>query len=98
MKDHLQGGHFEALKLASTKSERVFVSRERVSGFPEKGADVRGSRGNFPGTSGLLPGKSGELPGNLWIAVKFLVRQNYLLSTVDLGSQSSILLSGGGGR
>ena len=51
-------------------SEKVFVSQERVSGFPEKGADLRGS----PGTSGEvwgLPGKFGELPGNLWIAVKF---------------------------
>ena len=42
------------------------MSQERVSGFPEKGADLRGS----PGTSGELPGKSGKLPGNLWIAVK----------------------------
>ena len=35
-----------------------------MSGFPERGADLRGSPGNFPG-------KSGKLPGNLWIAVKF---------------------------
>ena len=33
------------------------MSQDRVSGFPEKGADLRG--------------KSGKLPGNLWIAVKF---------------------------
>ena len=46
------------------------MSQERVSGFPEKGADLRGS----PGTSGQVRGtsrKSGKLAGNLWIAVKF---------------------------
>ena len=51
-------------------SEKVFVSQERVSGFPEKGADVRGS----PGTSGEVwgtSGKFGKLPGILRIAVKF---------------------------
>ena len=52
-------------------SEEVFASQKRVSGFPEKGADLRGSPGNFPGKSRELPGKSGKLPGNLWIAVKF---------------------------
>ena len=43
-------------------SEKFLLSQERVSGFPEKGADLRGS-----------PGTSGEIcpPGNLWIAVKF---------------------------
>ena len=45
------------------RSEKVFVSQERVSGFPEKGADL----GSFPN----FPGSLGELPGNLWIAVKF---------------------------
>ena len=34
-----------------------FVSQERVSGFPEKGADLRGSRG----TSGEVWGASGEV-------------------------------------
>ena len=48
-------------------SEKVLVSQGRVSGFPEKGADLRGS----PGTSGEVWGKFGKLPGNLWIAVKF---------------------------
>ena len=38
-------------------SEKVFVSQERVSGFPEKGADLRGS----PGTSGEVWGTSGEV-------------------------------------
>ena len=42
-----------------------------MSCFPEKGADLRGSPGNFRGTSGELLGKSGKLPGNPWIAVKF---------------------------
>ena len=32
------------------QSERVFASKERASGFPEKGADL----GNFRGTSALL--------------------------------------------
>ena len=43
------------------------MSQERVSGFPEKGADLRGS----PGTSGEVwetSGKPGKLPGNPWIA------------------------------
>ena len=34
------------------------MSQERVSGFPEKGADLRGS----PGTSGEVWGTSGEPP------------------------------------
>ena len=58
--------------------EKVFASRERVSGFLETGltsgevrADLRGSPGWPPGKSGELPGKSGKLPGNPWIAVKF---------------------------
>ena len=41
-----------------------------MSGLPEKGADLRGSRG----TSGEVWGTSGkvwETSGNLWIAVKF---------------------------
>ena len=40
-------------------SEKVFVSQERVSGFPEKEADLRGS----PGTSGEVWGTSGEVWG-----------------------------------
>ena len=39
------------------------VSHERVSGFPEKGADLWGS----PFSCG---GKSGKLLGNLWIALE----------------------------
>ena len=40
-------------------SEEVFASQERVSGFPEKGADLRGSPGN-------LWGSSGNFRGSLW--------------------------------
>ena len=54
-----------------SESEKVFVSQERVSGFPEKGADLRGSLGNFRGSLGNFRGASGlllsstvrELPG-----------------------------------
>ena len=56
----------------TASSEKVFASQERVSGFPEKGADLRGSLGNFRGSPGEVPGKSGKLPGNPWISVKFL--------------------------
>ena len=52
-------------------SGKVFASQERVSGFPEKGLNLRGSPGNFRGSPGELPGKFGKLPGNPWIAVKF---------------------------
>ena len=46
------------------------MSQERVSGFPEKGADLRGGEvGELPGKFGELSGKFGKLPGNLWIAV-----------------------------
>ena len=39
------------------------MSQERVSGFPEKGADLRGSPGTSPvwETSGEVWGTSGEL-------------------------------------
>ena len=40
------------------------MGQERVSGFPEKGADLRGSSGNFRGSLG-------NFPGNLWIAANF---------------------------
>ena len=39
------------------------MSQERASGFPEKGANLRGSLGNFwgsPGTSGEVWETSGE--------------------------------------
>ena len=47
--------------LENFSSEKVSVSQERVSGFPEKGAHLRGTSGEV----------AGELPGNPWIAVKF---------------------------
>ena len=50
---------------------QVFVSQERVSGFPEKGADLRGSLGNFRGTLGNFRGSLGNFRGNPGIAVKF---------------------------
>ena len=56
-------------------SEKFCASQERVSGFPEKGADLRGSPGNFLGSPGNFrgsPAKSlGNFRGNPWIAVKF---------------------------
>ena len=56
--DHIQWS------VPTSKSERVFESQERVSGFPEKGADLRGSLGNFRGTSGMLFSSTvKELPG-----------------------------------
>ena len=54
------------------------MGQKRVSGFPEKGADLRGSPGNFRGNPGNFRGSlgnfrgtPGKLPGNSWIAVKF---------------------------
>ena len=52
-------------------TKKVFASQERVSGFPEKGADLRGSPGNFRGSPGNFRGTPGlllsatvrELPG-----------------------------------
>ena len=40
-----------------------FVSQERVSGFPEKGADLRGSPGNFRGSLGNFRGSLGNFRG-----------------------------------
>ena len=69
-------GLFRGLQKKSLKtpenSEKVFVSQERVSGFPEKEADLRGSLGNFRGSLGNFRGTSGllfsstvrELPGS----------------------------------
>ena len=46
-----------AAEMLRPQSEKVFVSQERVSGFPEKGADLRGSRG----TSGEVWGTFREV-------------------------------------
>ena len=45
-------------------SEKVVVSQERVSGLPDKGADLRGSLGNFRGSFGNFRGTSGLLVGS----------------------------------
>ena len=46
-------------------SEEVFVTHERVSGFPEKGADLWGSLGNFRGSPGNFQGSPGNFRGYL---------------------------------
>ena len=53
---------FDVLSPYGMGSEKVFVSQERASGFPEKGADLRGS----PGTSGEVWGTSWRSLGNFW--------------------------------
>ena len=53
------------LSTVCKKSEKVFLNQKRVSGFPEKGADLRGSAGNFRGSPGNFRGSLGKLPGNL---------------------------------
>ena len=55
-------------------NEEVFASQERVSGFPEKGADLWGSPGNLRGSSGNFRASLGNFRGTPWIAVKFTVR------------------------
>ena len=39
------------------------MSQERVSGFPEKGADLRRSPGNFRGSPGNFRGSLGNFRG-----------------------------------
>ena len=41
------------------------MSQERLSGFPEKGADLRGSPGNFLGSPGNFLGSPGNFRGSL---------------------------------
>ena len=57
-----------AITCSNENSEKVFASQERMSGFPEKGAALRGSPGNFRGSPGNFRGSLGRNP---WIAVKF---------------------------
>ena len=45
--------------LLQRQSEEVFASEERVSGFPEEGADLRGSPGNLRGSFGNFRGSLG---------------------------------------
>ena len=56
-------------------SETVFASRERVSGFPEKGADLRGSPGNFQGSPGNFRGSLGNFRGTLGLLLGSTVRE-----------------------
>ena len=51
--------------------KKVLVSQERVSGFPEKGADLRGS----PGTSGEVRGTSGNFRGTSGLLLSSTVRE-----------------------
>ena len=53
------------------ESEKVFANQERVSGLPEKGADLRGSPGNFRGSPGNFRGSPGNFRGSPGIAAKF---------------------------
>ena len=47
----------EIVVLEAPSFTEFFVIQERVSGFPEQGADLRGSPGNFRGS----PGNFGEV-------------------------------------
>ena len=58
-----------------TKSEKVFVSQERVSGFPEKLADLRGSPGNFRGSPGNFRGSLGNFRGTSGLLLSSTVRE-----------------------
>ena len=56
---------------------KVFASRERVSSFPaaEKGADLRGSPGNFRGSSGNFRGSLGNFRGTPGLLLSSTVRE-----------------------
>ena len=56
-------------------SEKVFASQERVSGFPEKGADLRGSPGNFWGSPGNFWGSLGNFQGTPGLLLSSTVRE-----------------------
>ena len=56
-------------------SEKGFVSQERVSGFPERGADLRGSLGNFRGSSGNFRGSLGNFRGTSGLLLSSTVRE-----------------------
>ena len=59
----------------SFRSEEVFASQERVSGFPEKGADLRGSPGNLRGSSGNFRGSLGNFRGTPGLLLSSTVRE-----------------------
>ena len=56
-------------------SEKVSVSQERVSGFPEKGADLRGSSGNFRGSLEDFRGSLGNFRGTSGLPLSSTVRE-----------------------
>ena len=58
-----------------SESEKVFVSQERLSGFPEKGADLRGSPGNFRGSLGNFRGSLGNFRGTPGLLLSSTVRE-----------------------
>ena len=51
------------------------MSQERVSGFPEKGADLRGSLGNFRGSQGNFRGSLGNFRGTSGLLLSSTVRE-----------------------
>ena len=51
------------------------MSQERVSGFPEKGADLRGSLGNFPGSLGNFRGSLRNFRGSSGLLLSSTVRE-----------------------
>ena len=51
------------------------MSQERVSGFPEKGADLRGSPGNFRGSLGSFRGSLGNFRGTSGLLLSSTVRE-----------------------
>ena len=53
----------EGLPPLVRSAEEGLVSQERVSGFPEKGADLQGSPGNFRGSVGNFRGSLGNFRG-----------------------------------
>ena len=51
------------------------MSQERVSGFPERGADLRGSWGNFRGSLGNFRGSPGNFRGTPGLLLSSTVRE-----------------------
>ena len=62
-------------KMLRVLSEKVSVSRERVSGFPENGADLRGSQGNFRGSLGNFRGSLGNFRGTAELLLSSTARE-----------------------
>ena len=63
------------LLLAVKDSQRIFVSQNRVSGFPEKGANLRKSPGNFRGSWGNFWGSLGNFRGTSGMQLSSTVRE-----------------------